>query len=292
MSTAAVAQGRLQFVASTGSTNADLLARIKAGDPPLEGEWLVAGRQTAGKGRLGRSWQDGRGNFMGSTAIRLHPSDPAPATMSLVAGVALYEAVAPLLAPPTQAQLKWPNDLMLKGAKLAGILLERSADYVVAGFGVNLAQAPTVEGRATTALNCFGPAPDRDLFASALAGSLTEELIRWRTYGLDPLIRRWQAAAHPQGTVLTIAVPGEAPVTGRFAGLSEDGSLRPPPERRRGARSARWRCDAGRGGIGDAFGHRCRQYQRRLRPVRPRRARQPPHPRPLAHRHRSAPDGR
>lgn len=226
MRQATLSHGRLQFVSSTGSTNADLLASVRGAAPVPEGQWLIADRQTAGRGRQGRGWEDGRGNFMGSTVIRLAPGDPAPASLALVSGLALYETVRTLLSGPVQLQLKWPNDLMIDGAKLAGILLERAGDCVVAGFGVNLAHAPKVAGRQTAALTRYGPAPDRDLFAATLADSLAEELARWRTYGVEPVIRRWQTAAHPVGTRLTVLPPGELQLAGEFAGLAEDGSLR------------------------------------------------------------------
>ena len=106
---------------------------------------------------------------MGSTVVRLSPSDPSPASFALAAGLAVYEAVVPLLADPAPLQLKWPNDLTFSGAKLAGILLEREGDALVVGIGVNLADAPDIPGRATVALAAFGPAPDRELFAGALA---------------------------------------------------------------------------------------------------------------------------
>jgi BirA family transcriptional regulator, biotin operon repressor / biotin---[acetyl-CoA-carboxylase] ligase len=216
----------LRTVSETGSTNADLLAALRAGEWVGEGDWLVADRQTAGRGRQGRAWLDGAGNFMGSTMVRLFPRDPPPASFALAAGLAVYEAVLPLLSDPGQLQLKWPNDLTFAGAKLAGILLEREGEALVVGVGVNLAQAPALEGRATVALASLAPAPDRDLFATALAASFAVELDRWRSYGLGPLARRWQAAAHPPGTSLTIAPPGEAPLSGAFDGLTDDGALR------------------------------------------------------------------
>ena len=216
----------IRFVPETGSTNADLLAALRAGERVAEGDWLVADRQTAGRGRQGREWFDGAGNFMGSTIVRLAPGDPPPASFALAVGLAVFEAVIPLLPDPAPLQLKWPNDLTFAGAKLAGILLERESEALVAGIGVNLAHAPGIEGRATVALSALGPAPSRDLFAAALAASFATELERWRSYGLDPLARRWQAAAHPPGTPLTVTPPGEAPVTGAFDGLTEDGALR------------------------------------------------------------------
>ncbi len=216
----------IRTVAETGSTNADLLARLRAGEHLPEGEWLIADRQSAGRGRQGRTWFDGSGNFMGSTAIHIGPSDPSPATLALVIGLALYEAVQPMMDGTNTLRLKWPNDLMLNDAKLAGILLEREGGAVVIGIGVNLAAAPELPDRATIALSALGPAPDRDIFAANLAAALSAEIERWRFYGLGPIVRRWEKAAHPQGTGLAVHPPGEEPITGAFAGLTEDGALR------------------------------------------------------------------
>ncbi len=215
----------IHTVASTGSTNADLVARLTAHERVAEGDWLVADRQVAGRGRQGRTWFDGTGNFMGSTVVRPAPSDPPSSTLAILAGLAVLEAVSPLVPPPHLAQLKWPNDVLIGGAKLCGILLERVGDAVVVGIGVNLTAAPVVEGRKTIALVAFGPAPNRDTFAAALAHCFDLELERWRGFGLDPLLRRWQAAAHPLGTLLLVGEPGETPLVGEFAGLDSTGAL-------------------------------------------------------------------
>ena len=215
----------LEIGAETGSTSDDLVARLHDGGGVAEGHWLVADRQTAGRGRLGRSWSDGSGNFMGSTLVRLTANDPPAATLALVAGLAVQAAVSPFIPPPARAQLKWPNDVLVNGAKLAGILLERIGDSVVVGVGVNLAHGPQVPDRETLALSRFGPAPDRDNFAQALAGLFAGEVLRWRSYGLAPLIQRWQAAAHPLGTPLRVSQGGGS-LSGTFAGLTEDGALR------------------------------------------------------------------
>lgn len=216
----------IRTVSETGSTNADLAAGLRSGETLSEGHWLVADRQSAGRGRQGRKWFDGHGNFMGSTIVRPHERDPAPSSLALLAGLALYEAVVPLIATPADLSLKWPNDLMLGGAKLAGILLEREGDAIVVGIGVNLAAAPELPDRRTVALSAYGPAPDRDIFAAALAASFDRELERWRTYGLEPLVRRWESVAHAHGTSLRVHPPGEEPIDGAFAGLTEAGALR------------------------------------------------------------------
>lgn len=216
----------IETIAETGSTNGDLSSRIGAGEPVAEGLWLVADRQLAGRGRLGRNWSDGAGNFMGSTVVRLAAGDPTPATLALVAGLAVQGAVSDHIPAPARALLKWPNDVLVNGIKLAGVLLERVGDQIVVGIGVNLAQAPLLPERETMALTRYGPAPDRDIFAASLARYFAEELLRWRSYGLGPLIARWQAAAHPFGTPLSIHEPDGSTVSGTFAGLADDGVLR------------------------------------------------------------------
>lgn len=215
----------IEFLAETGSTNADLLERVRRGDRVSEGSWLVADRQLAGKGRQGRAWFDGAGNFMGSTMVEVRPSDPAPASLALVAGLAVYETVISMVGEPGAIALKWPNDVLMRGAKLAGILLEREGDIIVVGIGVNLAKAPELPDRETIALSASGPAPDRDQFANSLARQFDTELERWRTFGLAPLIRRWELAAHRHGTLLHVQPPGEQPIKGAFAGLDQTGAL-------------------------------------------------------------------
>lgn len=215
----------IERVATTGSTNADLAERLSSNAAVPEGSWLIADRQSAGRGRRGRAWSDGAGNFMGSTVVHRQASDPMPATLALVAGLAVHEVTAPLVPAPSRAVLKWPNDILIGPAKLSGILLEAVGTAVIVGIGVNLAQAPEVSGRETIALSAFGPAPDRDLFAAALAGHFGRELERWRSFGLEPLLRRWLAAAHPLGTPLAVGEPGEEPLQGTFAGLAADGAL-------------------------------------------------------------------
>lgn len=209
----------------TGSTNAELAARIAAGEQVREGDWLIADRQTAGKGRQGRTWFDGQGNFMGSSVVAVRAGDPAAPTLALLAGLAVYEAVSPHIPAPKRACLKWPNDVLIGEAKLAGILLERVGDTVIVGIGVNLTSAPVLPDRSSIALTAYGPAPDRDTFAAELAASFAVELERWRGYGLAPLLSRWKAAAHPEGTALTVGEPGETALKGQFAGLSDDGAL-------------------------------------------------------------------
>lgn len=217
----------IEFIGQTGSTNVDLAARLSGGEYLPESFWLVADRQIAGKGRLGRIWNDGLGNFMGSTVIHPARSDPPPASLALVVGLAVHEAVRRTIggAAGAEPMLKWPNDILLDGAKLAGILLEVASGSVVIGVGVNLVHSPAVEGRLTASLADIGVDANRDRFALVLAECLEQEVGRWRMGGLASLVRRWLAAAHPEGTALVVHPPGEQPLPGTFAGLSTDGNL-------------------------------------------------------------------
>ncbi len=137
----------------------------------------------------------------------------------------MREAVLKHLTAETSVMLKWPNDLLVDGAKLSGILLEGAPGGVVVGIGVNLAVAPDLPDRPTVALAQLGNCPGRDAFARDLATALGDEVNRWRTFGLEPLIRRWEAAAHPLGTMLRAGEGQDGAIEGAFAGLAADGAL-------------------------------------------------------------------
>ncbi|MGL4312707.1 MAG: biotin--[acetyl-CoA-carboxylase] ligase [Sphingomonas sp.] len=224
-----------------------------------EGFWLRAERQTAGRGRQGRHWVSPPGNLYASTLVRLRPSDPPPATLALVAAVVVEEAVRVYLGEPhsssrhpsesrgrspgaggegniangpsfrwgdgSDLQIKWPNDVLLGGAKLAGILLERAGDAVVIGVGVNLAHHPDDLDRAVTSLAAYAAAPDPAAFVETLAEIFARWLARWRGAGLAPVRDRWLARAHPVGTALTARLPDGAAIDGLFDGLDGDGAL-------------------------------------------------------------------
>jgi BirA family biotin operon repressor/biotin-[acetyl-CoA-carboxylase] ligase len=188
----------------------------------VEGRWLIALEQEAGRGRQGRAWVSAPGNFFGSTLVNLRPGDPPAQTLSLAAGLALVEAID-VAVPGQSVTLKWPNDAMLAGKKLAGILLERNGDRIAVGFGVNLANAPALTGREGASL---GGKIAPEAFAPLLAGSFARLLELWRQSEPGMLVQAWLARAHPVGSALTVHSTVNEKVTGRFDGLEPDGALR------------------------------------------------------------------
>ncbi len=215
----------IRVVAETASTNTALLARLAEGEAAAEGHWLLADRQTSGRGRAGRVWTGGLGNFMGSTAAALRGGQTLPQTLALVAGLSVHRALIAVVPGLAGLALKWPNDLLVGEAKLGGILLERQGDAVVVGIGVNLAEAPEVPGRKTVSLAALGHVVSRDAFASALAATWAEDLTAWHAGGWPMLREAWMARALPKGTLLGVNLTEEGHVIGAFAGLEPDGAV-------------------------------------------------------------------
>lgn len=180
--------------------------------------------QTAGHGRHGRSWHSAPGNLFASVLVRPQPGERQPVELSFVAALALLDAATPF-AGRARLSLKWPNDLLLAGAKCAGILLERAGDCTVIGFGLNLVHSPAGLERRVAALAAGSAAPPhpatvlerlRLTFAAARAD--------WRGAGFAPIRARWLARATPVGHRTSVTMAGETR-EGRFAGIAEDGAL-------------------------------------------------------------------
>lgn len=178
--------------------------------------------QDSGRGRQGRTWISVNGNFYGSSLVELRPDDPLAQTLSLAAGLALVEAIDVSVAAEG-LMLKWPNDVMQSGKKLAGILLERTGNRVAVGFGVNLAGAPNLADRPVSSL---GGKISPEAFAPLLAASFGRMLDLWRRSEPALLVRAWLERAHPLGTTLKVHSSSKDEVLGRFEGVEPDGALR------------------------------------------------------------------
>ena len=138
------------------------------------------------------------------------------------------DAAVAALGEGADLALKWPNDVLLSGGKLSGILLEMARGHIIVGIGVNLARAPELPDRKTAALAQFAAAPPLEDFAASLAAAFDRRLESWRTYGLGGMLQAFLAhAIHAQGSPVTVHDTDGSVLSGTFAGLEEsDGALR------------------------------------------------------------------
>ncbi len=216
----------IEVVDETASTNADLLVRV---DHLLSPLLLIAEKQTAGRGRAGRVWHSEAGaSLTFSLAWKFMRSAHQLAGLPLAVGVALTEA---LTALDVDAQLKWPNDILLDGRKLAGILIElrRSAvtgdTWAVIGIGINLALPPTLtEQLAHTAAAPDVP-PARHQLMAAILDSLCERLALFETHGFAAFVEPWNQRHAYAGKSVVISDHGKLLHEGRAQGVDHNGRL-------------------------------------------------------------------
>lgn len=204
----------------TESTNAEALRA----EPPA---WILARRQTAARGRRGRAWAMPPGNFAASLALRPDMPPETAALFSFVAAVALHDVLASLT--DRELLLKWPNDVLLDGGKVAGILLEASGhgsrlDRLVVGIGVNVATAPihVEEGATPPASLELDVAPEA--FLDRLAPAFAARETVFRREGFGPIRAAWLARAARLGQPL-VARTGRESQSGVFQDVDETGAL-------------------------------------------------------------------
>jgi BirA family transcriptional regulator, biotin operon repressor / biotin---[acetyl-CoA-carboxylase] ligase len=211
-----------------GSTNSLAFERAREGDPG--GLWIVAGEQTAGRGRRGRDWASSAGNLFASHLL----VNPGPrdrlGELPLLAAVALAEAIDKCAGTHQMVGLKWPNDLLVDGAKLSGILLEAETTSsgnlaIVLGFGVNCVMHPELSLYPSVDLAALGYRISAEQLLSALADSLDRWLTGWRRAdGFDAVRKAWLARAVHVGKIIKVR-NGDREMTGTFIDLDNRGHL-------------------------------------------------------------------
>ncbi len=225
----------IEVVASTGSTNADLLARASRDAGLAEGHVLVAEEQTAGRGRLGRSWSSEPGASL-TFSVLLRPAAVPPERrgwLPLLAGIAAASAVRTVAG--IEAALKWPNDVLVGERKLAGILTEQSPDgsAVVIGTGLNVATPAdalpvSAAGLPATSLLVEGAAVSRETLLLALLGQLEGW---YRAFRADPdpvrsgVIGAYRPLCATLGRAVRVEMPSGHVVTGMASDIDSDGRL-------------------------------------------------------------------
>ena len=220
------------MLAEVDSTNAHALRIAKESHGPT---WILGLRQTQGRGRRGRAWADPEGNFAATLLLFPQETPDKIALRSFVAACALYKSFAQIIGSQDSLSLKWPNDVLLDGQKVAGILLETTAlgpsSFALAiGMGVNLRHAPaaaTLEHRAVAPTSIYqstgieiAPEPFLDVLAKHYAG-LEDQ---FQTYGFAPIRAFWLDHAARLGTEITARIADRETI-GTFDTIDETGHL-------------------------------------------------------------------
>jgi BirA family biotin operon repressor/biotin-[acetyl-CoA-carboxylase] ligase len=186
---------------------------------------VTADRQTAGKGRQGRAWESQAGNVF--LSLLVHPKRPRRewATLSLLTGVALHQAIPQELQ--ADCVLKWPNDLLLDEQKAAGILLESSDHWLVIGVGVNVQNSPAQDGMRypVTCLADHGCAWPARQVQDAFLQKFYPLFQHWEANGVQSICAQWLDKSHAIGTPMRVHI-GEDEVHGQFEGISPQGALK------------------------------------------------------------------
>jgi len=220
---------RLLRYDTIGSTNDEAKTLARAG--AAEGTLVWAGEQTAGRGRRGRSWASPPGNLYLSLIVRPAATPPRAAQLGFVAALALAEGIGDLCGPSLDIKCKWPNDILIGGRKLAGILLESeisdgdATDFVVIGSGANLASRPdNVEYPATSLAEQGFPEIGPPPLLQAYIRRFDAWVGIWREQGFAPIREAWLARAAGLGSDIRVRLE-RATLSGRFRDLDEDGCL-------------------------------------------------------------------
>lgn len=211
------------------ASTSDEAKRLAAEGAPA-GTLVWARVQTAGRGRQGRAWISPAGNFYASLVLRPAVAVATAAQLGFVAALAVADACL-AFAPGAAISLKWPNDVLLHGRKLAGLLLESQSrgdgalDWLVLGVGVNLATYPVAVEYPATALAATGADADTGAMLGMLAASFLDWYKRWREgAGFATIQTEWLARAQGLNQPIRVRLPGETR-EGVFAGLDSDGAL-------------------------------------------------------------------
>jgi BirA family transcriptional regulator, biotin operon repressor / biotin---[acetyl-CoA-carboxylase] ligase len=216
----------IRVVTETGSTNSDLLAEARGG--LAEGVVLAAETQSAGRGRMGRHWVSPPGAAL-AFSVLLRPEDVPPASrgwVPLLAGVAVALA---LHGQTVDAWLKWPNDVQVNGAKLAGILAEQAGDAIVVGTGINVSASRDELPAGATSLALEGARTDRNRLLAAVLGELEHWYLAWVGQGGDAdrcgLRQEYQRLCGTLGRQVQVSLPGGATVAGVAGEVDRIGRL-------------------------------------------------------------------
>jgi BirA family biotin operon repressor/biotin-[acetyl-CoA-carboxylase] ligase len=204
-----------------GSTNTEA-RRLAAGGAP-HGTVVHALEQAAGRGKAS-AWFSPPGNLYVSILLRTGLPPRRNTELSFLSALALADTLDALLPGDPAVTLKWPNDVLVDGGKIAGILLEHTDDSLVAGIGLNLLHAPVSPAYATTTVAAHGGTASVDVARDVLVRHFARRYDAWRANGFGPTRFAWCERSWPSGAEIHVR-SGADTVSGMFAGLDLDGAL-------------------------------------------------------------------
>lgn len=219
---------RLVHLAEVDSTNEE--ARRMAAENCQIPTWILADRQTAGRGRRGRAWVSPVGNLMTTLYLPTDTTAVEAGQLAFVAGLALEASVRGEIGEAASVTLKWPNDVLIDGKKASGILLESAMQngkvgWLAIGMGLNLAHHPDDTPYPATHIGVYtGNAPSNLRVLSALAHNFDAIYRQWQMGGFGPVLQAWRAVAHGLGGPMTARLETEE-IRGKFVDIDEKGTL-------------------------------------------------------------------
>ena len=213
---------RRKDYAELDSTNEEARRLAEAGEHgPL---WISAAQQTSGRGRRGRAWDMAEGNLAATLLLRPEAAPVVTGQLSFAAALSAAEMVQHF-APAAAITVKWPNDVLAEGRKIAGILLEGGTGWLAIGIGVNLAHHPEGTAFPATSLPQLGIAPPScDQALGLLAARFAHWYDAWMEKGFETLRAAWLKRASGLGAPITARLPNETR-QGVFEGIDASGAL-------------------------------------------------------------------
>ncbi len=193
--------------------------------------WIIAGEQSAGRGRRGREWISRSGNLFASLLYGIDCDLGTASQLSFVTALAVRDAVADILQSNEMVTCKWPNDILVRGKKISGILLETAGkgsetpSHVIIGIGINVQHHPEDSQYPATNLNDEnGSKIDAELVMERLMGSMAHWILCWKDHGFALIRKAWKDNALGLGKEIIVRLPDEE-LRGRFVDLDDNGAL-------------------------------------------------------------------
>jgi len=212
------------------SSNTECHRRVEAGENgPL---WVVTDQQSAGRGRRGRQWVSKKGNLFASLLYPISCDVMTASGLSFVAALAIQEMLADVLQSKERVKCKWPNDILVDGKKISGILLESAAlgggapGFVIIGIGINIEYHPDETLYSATNIReaLHGGLCSREYIFANLASSMAHWIDKWHTQGFEHIINVWKERAMGLGEEIIVRLPNEE-ISGKFIDLDATGAL-------------------------------------------------------------------